>query len=69
VIHRRTHPACVTEAGKCYYYDCCKFETNNSELLKAHLRDNMAEHMEYLTLKLSDVEKFSKRNEEGVRAL
>ena len=60
-VHSRTHAQCVMTAGKCYYYEYCGFETKDVESLRHHLINTKAEHMEYLTVKVSEMEQHSNK--------
>lgn len=68
-MHQRTHSDCVTTAGKCYYHEYCGFETNDLRELKAHLENTKAEHMEYLTVKVAEMEQSSNKAKQLVRIL
>lgn len=60
-VHQRTHKDCITVPGRCYYYEYCGFETDSLQRLKDHLEDTKAEHMEYLTVKVAEMEQSSNK--------
>ncbi|XP_067939728.1 TNF receptor-associated factor 3-like [Watersipora subatra] len=52
----RVHVPCITAAGKCYFYDHCKFEADTVSKLKQHMVKDKDSHFEWLAIKLHSIE-------------
>ncbi|XP_067938708.1 TNF receptor-associated factor 3-like [Watersipora subatra] len=52
----KVHVACITAAGKCYFYDYCKFEAATVSILQQHMEKDKDSHLEYLAIKLHSIE-------------
>ncbi|XP_067939734.1 TNF receptor-associated factor 3-like [Watersipora subatra] len=56
MVHQRIHVPCITAAGKCHFYDYCKFEAATVPILKQHMEKDKDKHLESLAVKIHDVE-------------
>ncbi|XP_067938707.1 TNF receptor-associated factor 3-like [Watersipora subatra] len=56
ITHQRIHVPCITAAGKCYFYDYCKFEADTVSKLKQHMEKGKASHFECLAIVLHSIE-------------
>ena len=66
MIHQRTHPQCITSAGKCHYYDYCKTEKATIPEMRKHLENDMALHLQSLTVKVHDLEQVAVKTKDLV---
>ncbi|XP_067939738.1 TNF receptor-associated factor 3-like [Watersipora subatra] len=56
MVHQRIHVPCITAAGKCHFYDYCKFEAATVPILKQHMEKDKDKHLESLAVKIHDIE-------------
>ena len=66
MVHQRTHPPCVSVAGKCYYHEYCKYTSTSVDDMRQHLLNRMDLHLQSLTVKVHELEQVALKNKDLV---
>lgn len=45
-VHKKVNADCIDEAGKCWWYSYCNFETDDLAEIKKHMAENQGMHLE-----------------------
>ncbi|XP_067938701.1 TNF receptor-associated factor 3-like isoform X1 [Watersipora subatra] len=64
VVHQRIHVPCITAAGKCYFYDYCKFEAATVPILKEHMEKDKDNHLECLAVQMHEMHQMTAKTKD-----